>query len=337
MNRDNKEVDLIEVIQVLFNNKMFILKVSLVFFVFGGVIAFFSPKEYTAKTVMVPQIQKTNASGGFSNLAAIAGINLNTTSGDVLPTTIYPKIISSVPFKKKLIETNLTINNISKSITYKEFYLNRKSFFKDFFKSNKKKVNKTDSLLTVITEEELGLFKRLDKQIKLEIDDKTELINLGVSMPQSLASAQMTKAAKKHLQSIIIEIKVKKAKENLKFINKTYQESKKKFEDIDARLARFRDSNRGLITSKSRRILSKLENEYNLSFQIYSELSKRLETQRIKVEEVVPVFSTIEPVVIPLEKSKPKRLLIVVMFVVLGLASSSIYILVKEVLKNRIQ
>lgn len=335
MESESKDIGLMEVIKTILRYKSIIFKTSLIFFVFGIIIAIFSPEEYTAEAIIMPETQKTNVNGSFSSLAAMAGIDLNSSADDIIPITIYPKILSSIPFKKKLIQTKLRINGVPKDITYKKFYTEKTSLLGSIFKKDKI-INKIDSSLNYVTRKEFSLFKRLEKQIKLEIDEKSELISLGVSMPDPLASAQMTEAAINHLQSIITEIKIKKATDNLKFIKKSHKESKQNFETIDSKLAKFKDSNRGLITSESRRVLSKLENEYSLSFQIYSELSKKLETQKIKVEETTPVFSIIEPVVVPLEKSKPKRFLIVTLFTFLGFVFGAVYILIKDVIKRRV-
>ncbi len=62
----------------------------------------------------------------------------------------------------------------------------------------------------------------------------------------------------------------------------------------------------------------RLENEYQLAFEVYSELAKQLEQSLIKVEENTPVFSIINEVTIPIEKSKPNRVLILTIWIILG-------------------
>ena len=71
-----------------------------------GLVALFSPKEYTAGCTMVPQSGDKKVGGNLSGLASMVGINLGGASGgEVLSPTIYPKIVASIPFKKDLMAT----------------------------------------------------------------------------------------------------------------------------------------------------------------------------------------------------------------------------------------
>ena len=53
-------------------------------------------------------------------------------------------------------------------------------------------------------------------------------------------------------------------------------------------------------------------------FGVYSELAKQREQANIQVKETTPVFTVVEPVTIPTERSKPKRGLICIAFTFLG-------------------
>jgi LPS O-antigen subunit length determinant protein (WzzB/FepE family) len=77
-----------------------------------------------------------------------------------------------------------------------------------------------------------------------------------------------------------------------------------------------------------------LQSEYDLAYSVYSGLAKQLETQEIKVKEDTPIFTIIEPVFIPLDKKAPKRSLILVVWVFLGVVISVGYVLVKQPFQN---
>ncbi len=49
-----------------------------------------------------------------------------------------------------------------------------------------------------------------------------------------------------------------------------------------------------------------LTNEYNLTYSVYSELAKQMEQAKIAVNETTPILTIVEPVVVPIERSKPK-------------------------------
>jgi uncharacterized protein involved in exopolysaccharide biosynthesis len=61
-----------------------------------------------------------------------------------------------------------------------------------------------------------------------------------------------------------------------------------------------------------------LQSDYQLAFEVYSQLAQQLEQAQIKVKEDTPVFSIVKPVTVPIEKSKPNRPLILIIWTFLG-------------------
>ena len=122
--QEENEIDLIEVIRKLWAKRKFILRVTIIFFCLGVLVALFSSKEYTATCTMVPQTGEKNAVGGnLGGLAAMAGINLgNMGNGDVLSPKIYPKILSSVPFQKELMQTQVKFDEYDHSVRLIDYY-----------------------------------------------------------------------------------------------------------------------------------------------------------------------------------------------------------------------
>jgi uncharacterized protein involved in exopolysaccharide biosynthesis len=80
-----------------------------------------------------------------------------------------------------------------------------------------------------------------------------------------------------------------------------------------------------------------LESEVNIAQSIVQQLASQVEQAKLQVNKDTPVFTTIQPVTIPFERSAPKRSLIVVTFVFLGFIISVGYVLVKEPLIKIIQ
>lgn len=55
-----------------------------------------------------------------------------------------------------------------------------------------------------------------------------------------------------------------------------------------------------------------------MDYTIYSELAKQLEQAKIQVKQDTPVFTIIEPVSVPTNKSKPNRPMILFIWLFLG-------------------
>ncbi|CAM1370252.1 conserved hypothetical protein [Tenacibaculum litoreum] len=330
-----EEIDLLEVFKTVWEGRKIVAKFLIVFGLIGLFIAVFSAKEYTAYTTLVPQTSDSKVGGSLGGLAAIAGINLGGGGTESIPPTLYPKIAQSVTFQRDLLNTRLKLSNVEKIVTYQEYYDKHTKFnllktIKEytiglpgkiitFIKSDNEGITEVgnDSIYR-ITKNESILFNKIQEQLVIDNNKKDGFVKISFSMPEALAAAQMTKKAQAILQEAITNFKIEKAEQELNFIQQRYNEVKLDFENKQAALASYKDRNQGLITSRSQSYLRRIESDYNLAFNLYSELSKQLETQKIKVKENTPVFTVIEPVSVPVEKSKPKRILIIVVWGILG-------------------
>ena len=334
------EIDLLALLQKIVQGKKTIFKCFLVFFVIGVFIAIFSKKEYTATSLVLAQESNTSGSN-LSGLASLAGINLSSGSSDLISPKLYTSIVQSIPFLQKMIQARIKVQQSNTPITYQEYYqkYNKGNFLDVIQKytiglpslivdkvtpseenTPQYTTSEKDTLeVYPLTREEKNLFEFLKNQLKITINDKDNTVSLSFSMEDPVAAAQMLEQAKNYLQETIIEFRTRKAKKQLEFIQKQYEEAEKSFKEKQIRLAAFQDSNRGLITAVPMTRQSQLQSDYNLAYNLYVELAKQYENQKIKVQEDTPAFITIEPVSIPLEKSKPKKGMIIAIWCFLGI------------------
>ncbi len=310
------EIDLIALIQKVWKSKKSIALFTLIFLVIGILAALFASKEYTASTIMIPQTSDNKAGGGLSGLAAMAGISLGGGGSDAVPLTTYTKIIESIPFKKKLIQTPLTFKDFPKNITYEEGRV------MGIFKSSTPPAEPqmSDSLtVTAISNEERGILNSIDNNIKLDLNEKEGYITLSYIMPEAVPAAQMLQSAQKLLQETVTEFKLQKAKEEYDFVQKRCTEAEQDFKAKQYAVAQFQDRNRDLFSNLPQTHLQQLQAEYNLAANVYTELAKQLEAKRIKLKEDQPIFTVIDPVSVPNAPSKPKRMMIIAIWTFVGL------------------
>ncbi|BAX78644.1 Wzz/FepE/Etk N-terminal domain-containing protein [Labilibaculum antarcticum] len=340
-NRED-EIDLIQLAKTLWNGRRTVIRTTLIFMVLGLFIAIFSAKEYTATTTMVPQSAEGGSKlGGLGGLAAMAGINLGSMGGgSSIPPTLYPKIIKSISFQKELMQTLLSIEGQSGEVTFADYYLEiKKPGLLGYIKKysiglpgliigatiKAIKGNSTDATLASssdeilsISMEEKQLIEILTAQLSLEVNDKDGYVSLSACMPEAKAAAQLAKKAQKLLQQAIIDFKIQKAKDQLDFVEERFAEKEAVFNAVQVKLARFRDQNKNVSSAVAQTQLERLQSDFSMASSVYTELAKQLETQKIQVKEDTPVFTIIEPVSIPLEKSKPRRTIILVIWTFLG-------------------
>lgn len=338
--QEETEIDLIEVIRKLWAKRKFILKVTVVFMALGVLIALFSPKEYTAGCTMVPQIGEKTTGGNLSGLAAMAGINLGSNSGgDVLMPNVYPKILSSVPFQKELMQTEVKFEDYEQPVRLLDYYTGEEYRKFSLLGTIKKytiglpglilgalsKEEATPGLpdsassgIQSLSKEEDDCMKILANLVTLTVNDKEGYITLSASMSEPVAAAQLAYKVQVLLQKYVTEFKIEKARANLEFIEERYADAKSEFERKQEELAEFRDANRNFASAVAKTTEERLSNEYAVVLGVYSELAKQREQANIQVKEDTPIFAVVEPVTVPTERSKPKRALICVAFTFLG-------------------
>ncbi len=339
--KTDDEIDVVAIVLTLWKYRKRILRTSLVFMFIGLCIAIFSEKEYTSRTTFMSQTSDSKIGGSIGSLASFAGFNLGGMSNENgISPTLYPKIINSISYQKELMLTPLTIQGVEGKITFREYYLDKKN--KGFLSTFKKYTiglpsiilslikesffEKTEEIyknqLITISKEEYILIQIIKKQLILDVNEDGMYINLSAKMPEAIASAELAFKAKELLQKYIINFKIQKSKEQLKFIKERYSEVENKYKKAQSKLAKYRDRNQGMMTALSKMKLEVLQDEYNIVYTVYSEMAKNLESQYIKVTEDTPVFTVLDPVSIPFEKSKPLRLLIIIIWTFLGVLFS---------------
>ena len=355
---ENQEdsIDIIALLQSIWTGKKLILKTVLVFMILGLFIAVFSQNEYTASTTIVPQSSSEKPGGSLGGIAALAGINLGSVGqqSSISP-TLYPQILTNISFQKELLETLITIEGQDKKITYKEYYTNVYSpsvlssikkytiglpgVLIGLLKSDEisKEESKNNDSLPQITQDDKKLIELLLEQLSMEVNDKDGYISLSTTMPEARAAAELTQKAQELLEQYVIDFKIEKSSSELDFIKNRYQEKEQEFQKIQQKLAVYTDRNQNVNSARAKMELMLLQSEYDLAYGVYSELAKQLETQELKVKEDTPIFTILQPVFVPLEKTGPKRSLILIIYTFLGFVLSIGYILAIEPIQNIIK
>lgn len=339
---EEQEIDLVELIQRMWHNRGLIVKTTIVFMVVGLLVALFSPKVYTASCDIVPQTSSSSSSNSqMTSLARLAGINIPPTqSVQTLSPYVYENILRSTKFKKELMQTVIAFQKAPQPMSFYDYYTSEeynKPSVMDYvlkytiglpgvimgaIRGERPQPNYDavgdDAAIETLTKEEYDVMKVLNEAIALTLDDKKGYVSISVNMPEAMAAAQLAQATLKKLEEYITVFKVEKVQSNLDFVQGRYNEVKREFEDVQARRARYRDANHNTIKNQARIEQERLEAEYQLAMNVYSELAMQLEQAKIKVKETTPILTVINPVTVPYKSSKPKRAMILMAFTVLG-------------------
>ncbi len=340
---EEDEIDLVALIKKLWLNRGLIIKCTCVFMVIGLVAAFVAPKVFTASCDVVPQTSSgTSTKSQMSQLAKMAGINISQEQDTrTLSPYVYENIMKSTKFRKELMQTKIKFAEVEQPVSFFEYYTSEeynKPSVIDYIKKytiglpgvilgairgeqpapDYSALGGEGSQIETTTKEEYQAMKLLGEAVVLTLDDKKGFVTITVNMPEPLAAAQLAQATVDLLQEYITVFKVEKVKSNLDFVQSRYDEVKAEFEDVQARRARYRDANHNTIKNQARIEMERLEAEYQLAMNVYSELAMQLEQAKIKVKETTPILTIINPVTVPYKKSAPSRPTILLAFIFLG-------------------
>lgn len=339
---EEQEIDLVELIQKMWINRGLIIKSTALFMVVGLLVAIFSSKVYTASCDVVPQ-SSSSGSSRVSSLAALAGINLGQAQDvKALSPLVYENIMKSATFRKELMQTKVDFQKAGRPVSFFEYYTSEefnKPSVADYvvkytiglpfvilnaIRGDKPEpsldlgTNDGPSAIETLTKDEYRCMARLSESVGITLDDKKGYVTITANMPEAVAAAQMAQATLTLLQRYITEFKIEKVQSNLDFVQERYDEAKQNFEEIQARRAKFRDANMNTSRYSARTELEKLDAEYSLAMNLYSELATQLEQAKISVKETTPILTVINPVTVPHRKSKPQRAMILFAFTFLG-------------------
>ena len=343
-NIEQDEIDLVELLKKIWDAKRFILKTTLYSIILGLLVALLTPNEFTASTTFVPQTSSGNSpAGNLSGLASLAGINLgDSSSGGEISPTLYPQILNSIPTKRAIIEIDIPLD--SQVINYGEYTLNRPLTFLNLIKKytlglprvirGEEESQSTSYGSMSVSIQEEKLFEILENQINLTVNDKDGYIELNITTDDPVVSAILTSNVNEILQAQIIDFKIQHAKEFLSFTEKQYNEKQIEYFNLLDEVAKARDANKNIISEFFQNQFKQKEGELAIAQSVYQELAKQLEQAKLQVAKDTPIFSTIKPVTIPTKKSAPKRLLILVIWTMLGIIVSIGITLIKEPLKT---
>jgi uncharacterized protein involved in exopolysaccharide biosynthesis len=342
---NSDEIDITEILKKLWVKRSFIIKLTVAFLLLGLFVALFSPVQYTSTCTVVPQSGNRSGGGGLGGVAAIMGVNLGTammTEGTLSP-VMYPEIIKSVPFTREIMKTEVIVEKSNgQPITLYDYYTDKQ--YRDFnllgaikkytiglpgvligaIRGDKEPEIVESSLIgdsnTVfkLTEEEKRVYDAIQGAVQINPNSKDGYVTIGYVFPEAKVAAQVTDKIYRTLEEYVSQFKSEKLNDNLEFVEKSYETARTDFLNAQDRLTAFQDANRGLTTASARSMETRLRNEYDIAFTLYRELATQREQAKIAVKENQTILTLVNPPVVPHEKSAPRRSIIIIGFLFLG-------------------
>ncbi|HHP7240727.1 MAG TPA: Wzz/FepE/Etk N-terminal domain-containing protein [Cyclobacteriaceae bacterium] len=355
--KNSYEIDLLKLIKILWAKRYKILITSMIFIFFGLIIAFTTPLEYETQLLLMPEVKQSGPNfGGLGDLAGLAGVDIGSLqqSGSEFNPELYQKIVHSTPFLLSLMNQRFYFKTADKTWTLFDYFndhvkvsLIKKlaglpfelfGFMRYFFSDKpEESMNTEDGAIIKLSEEQKEIVEILVDRIDLEIDwEGGGIVIITTEMQDPEVTARMALFTQNYITTYVKEYYVSKELQNLNFIKEQYERAKKEFQRAQIALANFRDNNKNINTAKARSEEERLQSEYNLAFNVYNGLAQQLEQAKIKVNNVTPVFTVLEPAKVPVEKSKPNRVFILILFLTSGVLVGTAIVIGQAFIKKEL-
>ena len=351
---DEMEIDLMEYARKLWAARKLLLKVAGLAIIVGIVIALTTPKQYTVSVTLAPESSKSGGGSlsGIASMLGVGGFNMGS-DADALNVTLYPDIVSSTPFILDLMDTPVSTIDEEQPDTTLVGYLKEYTSsslmgtvmslpFKaiggimSLFKSEEEV--KTDIINPFhLTQEQSQTVNGLKKMIVANVDKKTGVTTVSVTMQDPMVAAILTDTVIVKLKEHITKYRTSKAEEDCKYweeLNKIRQDD---YYMKQKKYAEYVDANKNVVLQSVRIEQERLQNEMNLAYQVYSNVATQLQMAKAKVQEAKPVFAVVEPASVPLQPSGTSRKMILLGVVFLAVAAAAAWVLFGQDLWNSLK
>lgn len=352
---DELEIDWMDILRRIYAIRKTLYKAAGVGVVLGIIVALSIPKQYTVTVTLSPEMNGDKASGGLASLASsFLGGGATSSSNDALNVTLAPDIVASTPFVLELFNTHVQTLDGELDTTLVAYLDEQKTPWWGYIKAAPSlAIEAIKSLFTEkvdtasvlnpfqLTEQEYQKVENLRKVITANVDKKTAMTTVTVTLQDPKVTAIVADSVVTKLQQYIIDYRIKKAKEDCAYLEELYKERQQEYYQAQSKYAHYFDTNRNIAFQSVRAEQERLQNDMNLAYQVYSQVAQQLQVARAKIQEEKPVFAIVEPASIPLEPSSTSRKIILVGVIFFIVCSTGIWILIgKESwkkLKNQIR
>lgn len=336
---DEITIDWMDILRRIIAIRKTLYKAAGVGVVLGIIIALSIPKQYTVTVTLSPEMNGDKASGGLASLASsFLGGGATSNSNDALNLTLAPNIVASTPFVLDLFDTRVQTLDGEQDTTLVAYLDEQKQPWWGYIKAApglaigiiKSLFTEEDDTISELnpfqlTEKEATKVEGLRKAITADVDKKTAMTTITVTLQDPKVTAIVADSVVAKLQQYIIDYRIKKAKEDCAYLEELYHERQQEYYQAQSKYAHYFDTNRNIAFQSVRAEQERLQNDMNLAYQVYSQVAQQLQVARAKIQEEKPVFAVVEPATIPLLPSGTSRKTILLGIVFLAICGTGMW------------
>ena len=344
--QEESSIDFGAIWSAVTKRKKLYYKVLPIAFVLACIYALGIPNYYNCTVMLAPELSGSGRSSSLSAIASqfgIGGLGSAANGADAVGPQLYPDLMNSVDFKASLFNIPVHKKDSTRIMSYYDYIAKEQkspwwsAVISAPFKalgallgSEKDTIDQHKVDPFMLTKEQAGIVQTIDKKVVCDVDKKTMVITIDVTDQDPLICATMADSVQRRLQAFITDYRTKKARVDLEYTRKLYNEAKVRYTKARQLYASYSDANQDIILESVKSKLTDLENEMQLQFNTYSAISQQLQMAEAKVQQETPAFTTLQSATVPVKKAGPSRAKMVLIFLFLAFLGTTVYIFHKE-------
>lgn len=344
-----KEIDLSVIIKKLLKRKKLYAIVLPIVFAVSCIFVLPIPRTYSCQIKLAPEESGGAGLGGSLNsLASSFGLDMTgkVRSGDAISPELYPDLFKSNDFLVSLFPIQVSsIDGEINNITYYEYLKTKQKCawwqipiikLKEALssdsnnRSNTSKGEKGEINPFMLSKDEFKIAEAISGNITCNVDKKNDVITMTVTAQDPLIAASVADSVRSKIQAFITEYRTQKARTDESYYKQLYSDSKRAYQKARQAYASYADSYQDLVLQSYKSQEEELENEMQIKFNIYQQITAQYQAAKAKVQEKTPAFTILQSASVPIKPSGPKRMIIIGVMLILAFIGTSIYILQKE-------
>ncbi|WP_263840128.1 Wzz/FepE/Etk N-terminal domain-containing protein [Salinibacter sp.] len=332
-------MSLLDILLVLARHKTLIVRTVLIFTLLGVTYALLAEEEFTseARVVREAQTEGGDLPGGISPGALSGfGINLGGSASGLTPAA-FPDVLQSREVRLAVVQDTFRFPDAERPMTFVD-YVNQppgtlssvldytlwlpwtlKGMVGKAISGSPAPAGTTDTgELLIPSQEEDEALEAVSGMIVSSVNEETGIMTISVTAEGARLASDLTKSFLDHFAARVREIRTEKVRERLGFVEGRFEEVKQELETAEERLAQFLERNQNPTTATLQFRRDRLQRQVSFKEQLYSELQGQLTQTRLDLQRRQPVVTVVEQPVPPMNRSAPKRTLIVFISLLLG-------------------
>ena len=339
-------INITDIIKTLWPHRKLYFKVLPATLILTYLFTLFIPRYYKCTVSLAPEptgASLSSSMGSLSSLASSFGLGSLAKMGgaDALYSEIYPDILKSNDFLAELMTVQVTSQEGDIKTNYYTYLRDNqttawwneiKGSIIEFFDPTPSDSYDGKDKISVFNLSKLqnSIFRNAKDKIKCTIDKKTNIVSIHVIDQDPFIAATMAQATCKKLQEFIINYRTNKAKIDYEYYKKLTDTAKADYEKVRRKYGATSDANMDVTMKSMELLLTDLENDMQLKYNIYTAMSAQMQSAAANLQEATPAFTVIESASVPTKPAGPRRLIISVAMMILSFFFISGWLLIKK-------